>query len=151
MSDAFRVELRTLDGGPTAVASVGQLSVIADRPIPAGGRGLGFNGGQLLYSAIAVCISNDLYREAAALGLRLSRVNLVVDGDWPGRGLPSGPITVDIELEGDGREAQLAELVRIVEDVAEIPNTIRATAPVEFRVGHVVGSDTVTNVGGGSG
>jgi hypothetical protein len=45
---AYRIELRSLDGGPTAVASSGAFSVITDRPAGAGGRGLGFNGGQLV-------------------------------------------------------------------------------------------------------
>jgi DNA-binding Xre family transcriptional regulator len=46
--------------------------------------GLGFNGGQLLHLAIAACISNDLFREAARLGITLSRVQVVVDGDFDG-------------------------------------------------------------------
>ncbi len=130
MSDAYRIELRTLDGGPTAVASSGAYSVITDRPAAAGGRGLGFNGGQLLYAAIAGCYSNDLYREAATLGVILRRVAIRVDGDFPTRGEPSTPITVDLELEGDAPEAKLRELVDLVDRIAEIPNSIRGTTPV---------------------
>ena len=83
---SFRVELRSVDGGPTGVASSGPHSVLTDRPAAAGGRGLGFNGGQLLYAAIAGCYSNDLYREAATLGIRLTRILVAVDGDFPARG-----------------------------------------------------------------
>ena len=127
---SYRIELRSLEGGPTAVASSGAYSVITDRPVAAGGRGLGFNGGQLLYAAIAGCYSNDLYREAATLGLRLTRVGIVVDGDFPGRGAPGGPISVDVEVEGDASEAALRELVELVDRIAEIPNSIRGTTPV---------------------
>ena len=138
MSDAYRIELRSLDGGPTAVASSGAYSVITDRPSAAGGRGLGFNGGQLLYAAIAGCYSNDLYREAATMGIPLRRVVITVDGDFPARGEPSTPITVDLELEGDG---DLKALVRLVDEIAEIPNSIRGTTPVDLREVRLAGPD----------
>jgi uncharacterized OsmC-like protein len=35
---------------------------------------VGFNGGQLLYLAVAGCVSNDLYREAATMGIKLDSV-----------------------------------------------------------------------------
>jgi len=133
MSEAYRVELRSLDGGPTAVLSSGPFTVLADRPAAAGGRGLGFSGGQLLYASIAACVSNDLYREAATLGIHLTRVAVTVDGDFPARGEPSSRITVDVELEGDASEARLDELLAIVDRVAEIPNSIRPTTPIEIR------------------
>ena len=127
---SYRVELRSLDGGPTAVASSGAYSVLTDRPASSGGRGLGFNGGQLLYAAIAGCYSNDLYREAATMGITLRRVSIDVDGDFPARGEPSLPITVDLEVDGDASEDRLRELVDLVDRIAEIPNSIRGTTPV---------------------
>jgi len=139
VSDAFRIDLRTVDGGPTAVASAGPFSVLTDRPASAGGRGLGFNGGQLLYAAIAGCYSNDLYREASTLGLALRRVAITVDGDFPKRGEPSTPISVDVELDGDADEQALRELVALVDTIAEIPNTIRGATPVQLRNVRIVG------------
>jgi putative redox protein len=147
MSDTYRIELRSLDGGPTAVASSGPFSVIADRPAAGGGRGLGFNGGQLLYAAIAACLSNDLYREAPGLGIRLSRVAMTVDGDFPGRGQPSTPISVELEVEGDAPEAKLGELVDLVDRLAEIPNSMRSTTPVTITSRRLVGSDTAAPAG----
>jgi len=126
----YRVELRSVDGGPTAVAASGPFTLITDRPAAGGGRGLGFNGGQLLYAAIAGCYSNDLYREAASMGIALTRVSVAVDGDFPARGEPSTPISVDLEVEGDATEAQLRSLVELVDRIAEIPNSIRAATPV---------------------
>jgi putative redox protein len=113
--------------------SSGPYSVLADRPVAGGGRGLGFNGGQLLYASVAACVSNDLYREAATLGIRLTRVAISVDGDFPARGTPSTPITVDVELDGDASEDRLTELLAVVDRVAEIPNSIRPTTPIEIR------------------
>lgn len=142
MTDAYRIELRSLDGGPTAVASSGPFSVVADRPVAGGGRGLGFNGGQLLYAAIAACFSNDLYREAATLGIQLTKVALTVDGDFPARGMPSTPITVALEVEGDAPESELGALVDLVDRIAEIPNSIRSTTPVTIASRRLVGTDS---------
>ena len=150
MSDAYRVELRTVDGGPTAVASSGSFSAIVDRPISGGGRGLGFNGGQLLYAAIAACLSNDLYREASAMGIQLSRVALTIDGDFPARGAPSTPISVDVEIAGDAPEANIAELLALVDRIAEIPNSMRTTTPVEIRSRRLLGTDRTGTDGGGA-
>jgi putative redox protein len=133
VTETYRIELRSVDGGPTSLLSSGPFTVVADRPSAGGGRGLGFNGGQLMYASIAACVSNDLYREAARLGIALTRVAITVDGDFPARGRPSTPITVDVELDGDAGDAQLTELVELVDRLAEIPNSIRPTTPIEIR------------------
>ena len=141
MSDAYRVALRSVDGGPTALASAGPYTLVVDRPSAAGGGGLGFNGGQLLHAAIAACISNDLYREAATMGFELDRVAVVVDGDFPGPGQPSTGVVVDVEVEGRASEAQLAELVDLVDRIAEIPNSMRGTTSVTIRSRRLTGRD----------
>jgi uncharacterized OsmC-like protein len=141
VSDAYRIEMRTLDGGPTAVGSAGPYTLIADRPVAGGGGRLGFNGGQLLYLSIAACVSNDLYREAATMGISLRRVAMTVDGDFPGRGAPSTPIVVDLEIEADAPGDRVRELIAVVDEVAEIPNSLRGTTPVEIRVRRLIGSD----------
>ena len=135
MSDAYRVRLATVGTGPTAhgAGMSGPAALVVDRPVAAGGGGLGFNGGQLFYLSIAACLSNDLYREAATMGIPLRRVAIAVDGDFPARGEPSTPISVDLEVEGDAPEERLAELVELVDRIAEIPNSIRGTTPVGLR------------------
>ncbi len=81
MSEAYRVDVRSVDGGPTALGWGGSVTVVIDRPTEAGGRGLGFNGGQLLNLAVAGCVSNDLFREASRRGIRLDHVRVVADSD----------------------------------------------------------------------
>ena len=134
--------MRTVGEGPTALGSTGANTLVADRPESAGGGGKGFNGGQLLYLAVAACISNDLYREAASLGIRLTAVALDVEGDFPARGAPSSPIGVSLHVEGDAPEASLASLVDEVDRIAEIPNSIRGTTPVSIVRCTLVGNDT---------
>jgi uncharacterized OsmC-like protein len=135
MSDHLRVSMITVDGGPTAVGWAGDLplTVIADRPVAGGGRGLGFNGGQLLYLSIAACVSNDLYREAAHLGIALRRVSIEVRGAFAGRGSASGPIDVLVDVDADADDAAIDALIAETDRVAEIPNSIRGTVPVTIR------------------
>jgi putative redox protein len=136
VSDAYRVRLRTVGDGPTALGEAGPFTLVTDRPPTAGGGGLGFNGGQLLYLSIAACWSNDLYREAATMGIELDNVEITVDGDFPARGSGSTPITVDLVVRSSAPEDQVRELIAEVERVAEIPRSIRDGAPIEVRATH---------------
>ena len=131
MSDAYRVRLRTVGDGPTALGEAGPFSLVTDRPTPVGGGGLGFNGGQLFYLSIAACWSNDLYREAATMGIELDGVEITVDGDFPSRGSGSTPITVDVVVRSSAPEERVRGLIAEVERVAEIPRAIRDGTPIE--------------------
>ncbi len=142
MSEAYRVQLRTIGAGPTALGSAGPFTLVADRPTDAGGGGLGFNGGQLLYLAVAACLSNDLFREAASRDIALDRIAITVDGDFAARGSASTPIAVDVELVSDAEEAALDALLDEVWRIAEIPRSLREGTAVELRwrrVGRVDG------------
>ena len=133
MSEAYLVDVRSVDGGPTALGSAGSVTVVIDRPTAAGGRGLGFSGGQLLNLAAAGCISNDLFREAAKRGIRLDRVRVTANSDYVGEPATSTPIEVDVEVTGDASDDVLADLVAFVDDIAEIPNSIRRGTEVRLR------------------
>ncbi|HEY2600544.1 MAG TPA: OsmC family protein [Thermoleophilaceae bacterium] len=128
----FEVETRTLAGRPAAVGSAGPFTLVVDRPPDGGGDGIGFNGGQLLYLAVAGCVSNDLYREAAKLGIRLERVRVAVTGDFAGDPPVSTPVEYEVEIEGDAGEERLRELVELVDRIAEIPNSLRGATPVKL-------------------
>jgi putative redox protein len=133
VSDAYRVRVRTVGDGPTALGQGGSFTLTVDRPATAGGGGLGFNGGQLLYLSIAACWSNDLYREAATMDIELDGVEISVDGDFPARGSGSTPITVDVVVRTSAPEERVRELIAEVERVAEIPRSIREGPPIEVR------------------
>ena len=133
MSDAYRVRLRTVGDGPTALGEAGPFTLVTDRPTAAGGAGLGFNGGQLLYLSIAACWSNDLYREAATMGIELNAVEIMVDGDFPSRGSGSTPIKIDVVVRSAAPEGRVRELIAEVERIAEIPRAIRDATAIEVR------------------
>jgi uncharacterized OsmC-like protein len=128
----FEVETRSLDGRATAIGAAGPYTVVIDRPAAAGGGGLGFNGAELLYLAVAGCVSNDLFRDAQAAGIALRRVRVRVRGDFPGDPAVSTEITYEVDVEGDAPAERLRALVEHVDRVAEIPNTLRRGTPVRL-------------------
>ncbi len=146
MSEAYRIDVRSVDGGPTALGWGGSVSLVVDRPTEAGGRGLGFNGGQLLNLAVAGCISNDLFREAARRGIRLDRVRVAADSEYTGSPATSTPIEYEVELSGDASREALADLVAYVDEIAEIPNSIRRGTPVRLRTLPEAGPERATPV-----
>jgi uncharacterized OsmC-like protein len=134
----FQVEVRNVAGEPAAIGSAGPFMLVVDRPADGGGRGVGFNGGQLLYLAIAGCVSNDLFREARNDGIELERVRITVHGDFDGDPAVSTDVTYDVEVSGGATREQLEALVAKVDAIAEIPNSLRRGTPVELgsvRVG----------------
>lgn len=136
----FEVETISVDERATAIGSAGPFTLVVDRPPDAGGRGLGFNGGQLLNLAVAGCVSNDLYREAARLGIDLQRVRITARSDYGGSPTVSGPIELEVEVEGNAPTERLAELIHLVDRVAEIPNSLRAGTEVRLAAARANGS-----------
>jgi putative redox protein len=116
---SFEVRTTSLDGTTTAVGAAGDLSLVV------GAGGQGFNGGQLLYLAVAGCVSNDLYREARRRGITLTRVEVIVRGDFTGDPAVSTDVSYDVAISGDADEQTLRDLVAHVDAIAEIPNSLR--------------------------
>lgn len=121
----IEVETHNVDGQVTALGSAGPFTLVVDRPVEGGGGGLGFNGGQLLYLAVTGCISNDLFRDARAAGIKLSRVQVKVGGDFVGEPVVSDEIRYEVEVSGNAPEDRLRALIAQVDEIAEIPNSLR--------------------------
>lgn len=136
----YEVETVSVDGRVTALGSAGPYTLVVDRPLEAGGHGLGFNGGQLLNLAVSACISNDLFREAARLGIPVHRVRVTAHSEYGGRPTVSGPIDYEIEVDGEAPTERLAELVHLVDNVAEIPNSLRVGTQVRMVGARVNGA-----------
>lgn len=128
----FEVTTVTVHGKPAAIGSAGPFTLVVDRPADAGGSGVGFNGGQLLYLAVAGCVSNDLFREAQADGITLSHVRVTVRGEFSGDPAVSDEISYDVEIVGDAPPQRLRTLVEHVDHIAEIPNSLRRGTSVRL-------------------
>jgi uncharacterized OsmC-like protein len=89
-----------------------------------------FTGGHLLHLAAAGCVLNDVYREAAALGIGLAGVRVTAAGGFDTATWQSMGVEYSVEISSDASADQLAQLLEVVDQVAEIPQAIRAGATV---------------------
>lgn len=89
-----------------------------------------FTGAHLLHVAAAGCVLNDVYREAAGLGIALAGVRVTADGAFDDEWASTG-IGYAVEVDAQASSDEVARLLEVVDQVAEIPRAIRAGAPVE--------------------
>lgn len=107
-------------------------------PPRATGFGSSANGGELLFLALATCYCNDIYREAAKRGLKVERVEVDVEGDFGAEGQPARNVTYRARVTAQAGEADIRELMRHTDRVAEIQNTLRLGTPVTLAEIEVV-------------
>jgi organic hydroperoxide reductase OsmC/OhrA len=99
-------------------------------PAKASGQGSGVNGGELLMLALATCYCNDLYREAARMGIALDAVEVEAGATFPGVGLAATDIRYRARVSSPAEPATITELLRRTDAVAEVHNTVRSGASV---------------------
>ena len=124
------VRVRTVQDACVAVGWAGSRTITVDRPEQAGGMGLGFNGGELLLLAIGGCYCNDIFREAAKLGIVIKSVQVDVQADWGGEPVRAQNVTYSTRIEAEASEADILALIDQTDRVAEIPNSLRFGAQV---------------------
>ena len=90
-----------------------------------------FTGAHLLHVAIAGCVLNDLYREAAAAGVELHGVRVSAAGGFDTDTWTSTDISYSVEISSDASNDELGRLAATVDAVAEIPRAVRAGATVQ--------------------
>ncbi len=129
------IHVRTISGGSAAVGWSEDRTVTIDRSREAGGLGIGFNGGELLFLSIGACYTNDLFREAAIRKLNIKNVSVDVEGEWGGTPVRAQNVKFNVKVEADASESAILELIKHTDTVAEIPNSLRLGTPVEF--GHI--------------
>jgi uncharacterized OsmC-like protein len=132
------IHVRTIEGASAAVGWSGPRTVTIDRSESAGGLGIGFNGGELLFLAIGACYTNDLYREAARRNIALKSVRVDVDGDWGGDPVRAQNVTFSVRVEGRASEKEIRELIEHTAEVAEIHNSLRMGTRVDLNRVEVV-------------
>ena len=89
-----------------------------------------FTGGHLLHLAAAGCVLNDVYREAATLGIDLEGVRVSAAGGFDTGTWTSTGISYAVEVSSAAPDDELARLLEVVDEVAEIPRAIRGGAIV---------------------
>jgi putative redox protein len=124
------VRVRTVQDAYVAVGWAGHRTLTVDRETQAGGMGLGFNGGELLLLAIGGCYCNDLFREAAKLGIVIRNVQVDVQADWGGEPVRAQHVTYSTRIEAEESRAAILALIEQTDREAEIPNSLRLGTPV---------------------
>ena len=90
------------------------------------------NGAQVLHLSVALCVLNDIYREAKGLGIEVEGVSVEADGGFDGEWRSTG-IEYSVALDSRASVEDLTRLRALVDEVAEIPRAVRAGAPVKRR------------------
>jgi organic hydroperoxide reductase OsmC/OhrA len=101
-------------------------------PRKTSGAGSAINGGELLMLALATCYCNDLYREAARLGVIISAVEVEASADFEGIGLAARNIRYRARIDSNASADAVATLLHETDAVAEVHNTLRAGADVRM-------------------
>ncbi|MDR7031784.1 OsmC family protein [Mesorhizobium sp. BE184] len=127
---SMTVELRNLEGTEAAVGWAGAHTVFIDRPVgKAGGKGLGFNGGQMLALAIGGCFCNDLRYVAHGMGVALGRIAVSVTLELDGEPLLATSATITVSCETlDGSNPQM--LIERAKADSTVSNSLARGFPV---------------------
>jgi organic hydroperoxide reductase OsmC/OhrA len=127
------VELRNIAGTEAAVGWAGAHTVVVDRPEgKAGGRGLGFNGAQLLALTIGGCFCNDLRYVAHATGVELGGISVSVTVELEGDPILATSATMVVSCETlDGSSAE--SVIEKAKATCMATNSLRRGLPMAVR------------------
>jgi uncharacterized OsmC-like protein len=101
-------------------------------PAKASGLGSAVNGGEFLMLAVATCYCNDLYREAARMGVPIEGVLVEATAEFTGVGLAARNIHYRAVVESSASVEQVERLLEETDAVAEVQNTVRSGVAVRL-------------------
>ena len=125
------VQLRSIADTEAAIGWAGGHTLVVDRPDgTAGGRGLGFNGGQLLAMAIGGCMCNDLHYVAHADGVRLRKVEVAVTVTFEGDPLLATQASMTVAAEAEDETTDVATIIEKAKATSTVSNSVQRGLPV---------------------
>jgi organic hydroperoxide reductase OsmC/OhrA len=130
---AMTVELRNVEGTQAAMGWAGGHTIVVDRlDGKAGGKGLGFNGGQLLALSLGGCFCNDLRYTADEMGVVLGRIAVSVTIELDGSPLLATAMTMRVDCEkADGSSA--LEVIEKARVSCMVSNSLRRGVAVSIE------------------
>ena len=102
-------------------------------PPKATGFGSSTNGGELLFLSLALCFTNDIYRESIKMGINVQKVEVEVSGDFGAEGEPANNINYEVNVKANADEKAINELIKRTDKKAEIHNTLRTVNSVTLK------------------
>jgi organic hydroperoxide reductase OsmC/OhrA len=128
------VELRNMPGTEAAIGLAGNHTIVVDRTDGmAGGRGLGFNGGQLLALAIGGCYCNDLRYVAHDLGVEIGEITVIVKLELDGAPLVATSAVLSVSCATvDGSDTGV--LIARAWSVCTVAQSLNRGVPTTLKV-----------------
>ncbi len=126
------IAARVRNDGASHEAWVGTAGVARPVALPPRGEGRGsaVSGGELLLLALATCYCNDLYREAGRRNVPLEAVEVEARAEFASEGVAASNITYRARVSSPASEADIADLLRLTDAVAEVQSTVRTGVAV---------------------
>ncbi|CEJ13585.1 OsmC-like protein [bacterium YEK0313] len=122
---ALTVQLRSVSGTKAALGFAGGHCLTVDRPDGrAGGKGLGFNGGELLALAVGGCFCNDLQYVAHEMGIELTMIAVDVRLELDGAPLLATSADLKVEVASADGDDDLAALIQRAREVSTVSNSL---------------------------
>lgn len=120
------VQLRNVHGTEAALGWAGSHTLIVDRAEgKAGGKGLGFNGGQLLGLAIGGCLCNDLRFVAHDLGVQLLSVEVDVTVRLEGNPTLATAAEIAVRVDAADKKTDVQALIERAVAVSTVANSLQ--------------------------
>ena len=130
---SISVDLANISGTEAALGWAGSHTLVADRPDgKAGGKGLGFNGGELLALALGGCFCNDLRYVAHADGVALGRIGVHVSLELEGDPLVATSARLEVDLETSD-SIDPAEVIDRARSICTVANSVARGFPVKIE------------------
>ena len=118
---ALTVQLRCVSGTRATMGLAGGHCLTVDRP---DGKGLGFNGGELLALAIGGCFCNDLQYVADEMGMELTTIAVDVTLELDGTPLLATSADIKVEVASARNEDDLASLIGRAREISAVSNSL---------------------------
>ena len=93
--------------------------------------GSAVNGGEFLMAALATCYCNDLYREAARLGIEIHGCEVIATAQFNGIGLGAESIVYRAQVDSSARPEDIEHLLAETDRLAEVHNTLRSGCTIQ--------------------
>ena len=129
----FRGHVRNTSANHLAEVAIGDRRTAIQIAPKASGRGSSVSGGELLVLALATCYCNDVFREAAKIGIEVIEVEVDCAAEFSAEGEPAKDVTYSARISARADEEAIRELAAKVDALAEIQNTVRQAIPVKLR------------------
>ncbi|HET6846692.1 MAG TPA: OsmC family protein [Anaerolineales bacterium] len=121
-----------------AEVAIGDKRMVMPIAARASGHGSSVSGGELLMLALATCYCNDVYREAARMGIEVADIDVECSADFAAEGAAASDVVYSAKISAKASEARIRELAEKVDGLAEIHNTVRAAIPVKLGAVEIV-------------